>query len=282
MYNHILLCTDGSPAADIAADHALWLAERLAARIEVLYVTDIRILEGPWLADFAGAVGAQPYAALVPQIEQIQKEKADTILNAIRAKCAARNIPNEIYHETGNLVPIVLQHEHRADLVVIGQRGEHAPWNLGMLGSSVERVVRASIKPALVTADSFRPIQRILIAHDGSNASRKALNDGLDLAGHLKAAVTLLTACHPSTEETAATFLREARQLAEQRNLKPHIQLVHGDPEIEILHNAHEIGADLVVMGAYGHTRIREFVLGSTTHHVIRKTTLPVLLVRGA
>jgi nucleotide-binding universal stress UspA family protein len=281
MYKRILLCTDGSPAANVTADYTIWLAGTLSARVCALYVTDIRILEGPWLADFAGAVGAQPYAALVPQLQDIQRDKADAILTAIQKKCQDHNVSCELTHETGNLVPTMLRQESRADLVALGQHGEHAQWSSGMLGSSVERLARASIKPTLVTPDSFHPIRRILIAYDGSDGARKALRDGLDLTQLLACDTTLLTACQHASEEAAATFLREAQQQAEQRCLNVHVQLAHGDAEVEILHWAHQTKTDLIVMGAYGHTRIREFVLGSTTHQVLHKTTVPVLLVRG-
>jgi nucleotide-binding universal stress UspA family protein len=281
MYKRILLCTDGSPAADIAADYAVWLVGNFSASVLALYVTDIRLLEGPWLADFAGAIGAQPYAALVPQMETIQRDKADAILSAVQKKCQDHNIPCELAHDTGSLVPTMLRHEQRADLVVLGQHGEHAQWSHGMLGSGVERIIRASVKPALVTTGSFRPIERILIAYDGSAGARKALADGLDLAQRLHCETTLLTACQHASEDAAAAFLCEAQQEAESRCFPVHAQLAHGDAEVEILHWAHQTKADLIVMGAYGHTRIREFVLGSTTHQVLHHTTVPVLLARG-
>jgi len=281
MYKRILLCTDGSPAADTAADYTIWLAGNFSAGILALYITDVRLLEGPWLADLAGAVGAQPYAALVPQLENIQREKADAILTAIQKKCQDHGVPCELAHDTGSLVPTMLRYEQRADLVVLGQHGEHAQWSHGMLGSSVERMIRASIKPALVTTDSFRPIERILIAYDGSAGADKALHDGLDLAQQLDCETTLLSACQHVSEDAAAGFLHEAQQQAETRHLAVHAQLAHGDAEVEILHWALQTKADLIVMGAYGHTRIREFVLGSTTHQVLHKTTVPVLLVRG-
>ena len=56
------------------------------------------------------------------------------------------------------------------------------------------------------------------------------------------------------------------------------METLHGDPEARILELKESIGADLIVMGAYGHTRIREFILGSTTSHVLRKSDVPVLL----
>ena len=70
----ILLCTDGSAGAAAATQYAVQFAARLGARVQAVYVTDIRILEGPLLADISGALGAQPYAALVPQLNEWQQE----------------------------------------------------------------------------------------------------------------------------------------------------------------------------------------------------------------
>ena len=168
MYKNILLGTDGSPAAGVAADYAIWFAHKLKARLAALYVTDIRILEGPLLADLSGALGAQPYPGLLPQVQEIQREKADMILGAVAQKAAAKGVPCNVTHETGNLVQTMLTHERQADVVVLGQHGEHAPWSGGHLGSSVERVVRASVKPCLVTPETFQGISHLLLAYDGS------------------------------------------------------------------------------------------------------------------
>ncbi len=281
MYQNILLGTDGSPAADVAAEHAVGLAKRLGSRLTAIYVTDVRILEGPLLSDLSGALGAQPYSALLPQIEQIQREKAEAILNSISSRCSAQGVGCETVHATGGLVRTMLQYEAAADLVVLGQRGEHAPWSEGMLGSSVERVVRASFKPCLVTADQFRRIDSLLLAYDGSAESNKALRAGIELASALNLAVTLITVCADDKEQLSFKTLEQARQQAADRKLTVRAELKRGNPEAEILKLAEAVRADLIVMGAYGHTRIRELVLGSTTSHVLRKATVPVLLVRG-
>lgn len=268
MFNTILLCTDGSPDATVAGEYALWLAHKLPAQLQALYVTDIRLLEGPWLADLSGAFGAQPYPALIPKLQELQRQKADTILGAVAERCAQRGVACEVAYETGGLVPTMLQYEQPADLVVLGQHGEHAPWAGDLLGSCVERMVRASVKPCLVTPQEFREIKRVLIAYDGSTESGKALRLGQTLAGNLGAAVSVVTV--------------GARDQAGPGPLVANAKLRHGEPETEILAEREFQNADLIVMGAYGHTRIREWVLGSTTSHVIRKSTVPVLLARGA
>jgi len=81
-------------------------------------------------------------------------------------------------------------------------------------------------------------------------------------------------------EDAAAALLEKAKQRALGGNVKANVEVLHGDPEEGILQLRETVGADLIVMGAYGHTRIRELILGSTTSHVIRKAAVPVLLVR--
>src|SRR2546428_4062617 len=132
------LCTDGWPAAVTATDHAVWFAKKLGARLHALYVTDIRLLEGPLLADVSGALGAQPYSALLPQIQQLQIEKADAILTDVKERCRAHRVSCEVTHETGNLTHVMLEAERTADLVVLGQHGEHAPWHVDLLGSPAD------------------------------------------------------------------------------------------------------------------------------------------------
>jgi nucleotide-binding universal stress UspA family protein len=280
MLKNILLCTDGSPAADVASDYAIWIAKKLHARIQALYITDIRLLEGPMIADLSGALGAQPFPGLYSQLQTIQREKADTLLAAVRQRCEQQHVPCEVAHETGPLIATMLDHERSADIVVLGQHGEHAEWSQGMLGSSVERMVRASIKPCLVTPNEFRPIKHILLAYDGSPESSKALHTGIDLALALGATATIITVCQRDHEDTASKFLQEAHQLARDHKLESRAELIFGDAENEILRLTDSVNADLIVMGAYGHTRIREMIVGSTTSHVIRKATVPVFLSR--
>ncbi len=281
MYQNILLCTDGSPAADAAAEYAIWFGKKLKARLRALYVTDIRLLEGPWIADFSGAIGAQPYSALLPQLQEIQREKATTVLAAVEKRCRDGGVACETSYDTGSLAQIILENEGKADIIVLGQHGEHAPWLAGALGSSVERVVRASVKPCLITPDKFRQIQHVLIAYDGSEESSKALRAGIALAPALGAKVTITTVAALGDEDAASETLHKAKQQALEAGVAADVETLHGDPEAKILELKESVGADLIVMGAYGHTRIREFILGSTTSHVLRKSDVPVLLVRG-
>jgi nucleotide-binding universal stress UspA family protein len=278
----LLLCCDGSPHADIAAEYALWLAQKLGASLDILHITDTRVLEGPLFADISGALGAQPYSALLPQWQQLLREKSELILNAAAEKCKKRGIECRTLSKTGHLIESFLQAERETncDLVVLGQRGEHASLLGEHIGSTAERLVRHSAKPCLVTTDTFHEFQSALIAHDGSDESQKALRLGLSLAKSLKLAVKILTV-YSHDAQKAQEILQKAAEIAREIGVEAVTDALHGEAADALLHVAAPAGATLLVMGAHGHNRIRELILGSVTDKVIRKTKVPVLLVRG-
>ena len=124
--------------------------------------------------------------------------------------------------------------------------------------------------------------QYLVLAYDGSDESSKALRTGIALAETLGVEVTITMVATLGGEDAAAAFLEKAKQRALGGNVKANVEVLHGDPEEGILQLRETVGADLIVMGAYGHTRIRELILGSTTSHVMRKAKVPVLLARGS
>ncbi|MCX7827162.1 MAG: universal stress protein [Verrucomicrobiae bacterium] len=280
MIKSILLCTDGSDYANISGDYAIWLAQKLGARIVALHVTDIRLLEGPLLADLSGAIGAQPYQALLPQLQEMQKQRGGVILEAVADRCRKAGVPCSTLYRTGGLVETICDEEKRTELVVLGQRGEHAKWVGEFLGSSVERVVRGSIKPCLVTPGAFREIRHVLMAYDGSAQSSKSLQVACDLCQALNLALSIITVVAKTLEPGVSNPLDDAVRMAMDHGLKPSAETLVGHAEQQILDFAKRAQADLIVMGAYGHTRIRELILGSTTSHVVRKSVVPVLLTR--
>ncbi len=77
-------------------------------------MTDIRLLEGPWLADLSGALGAQPYWAVLPQLQQIQKERAEMILAAAQERARKSEVVCKTAHVTGGLVQAILDEERQA------------------------------------------------------------------------------------------------------------------------------------------------------------------------
>jgi len=280
MIKSIMVCTDGSAYGDTASDYALFLAARLKARLTGLHVLDARVLEGPMLADISGWVGAQPFSTQWQQFRGLLEEKGAAVLRAFRARAAAAGQDAETRLETGHPARVILAEEVKTELLVLGQRGEHADLIGDLLGSNVERIVRRSFKPCLVTPAAFRPVTKLLAAFDGSAHASQALHEAVELAAALAVPLLILTVRTPPDDPPAEAVAEEGLKLARAHNCAAAALMAEGRPSTAILDTTRAQGCDLIVVGAYGHSLMREWIIGSTTTHLIHQADVPVMLVR--
>ncbi len=278
----ILVCTDGSPYARVCCQYAGWLAARTGAPVEALYVTDLRQFEVPLIADLGGSLGIQPYQAILGQLQELEENKAKIILEDAARILGEAGIRETVTtsHETGLLVDRLTDHEADFDLVMLGKRGEKAPYASDHLGSTVERVVRASARPCLVTSRAFQPVRRLLLAFDGGASARKAAQFLADSRTFHGLEVHIVTVAGDFDADTALRHLREAEGILGGGGFTPVCQTLHGTSEEQIAAYVSGNAIDLLVMGAYGHSRIRYLIIGSTTTEMIRSCRIPVLLFR--
>jgi len=280
MIKSIMVGLDGSAFSDTACDYALFLAERLQARLTGLHVLDARMLEGPLLADTTGWVGAQPFSAQYQQFQALMEQKGEAVIRAFKERVARARQEAEGRLLTGHPARVILQEEALAELLILGQKGEHADQIGELLGSNVERIVRRSYKPCLVTPAAFRPITRMLAAFDASASSSKALHEAIEMALALKAPLVLLTVRARGQEREADLIVEKGLKLARAHACPAARLVLEGRPADVILDAARQQRCDLIVVGAYGHSVIREWIIGSTTAQLIHRADLPVMLVR--
>lgn len=280
MIRSILACIDGSPFSDAAADYAIHLAKLLKARLLGLHVLDLRLFEGPLLADLSGAIGAQPYSDQIGRFRELLTRRGEAVTSAFSDRGKAAGLQPECFIRTGHPPRTILQEEHRAELVVLGQKGEHADIIGEMTGSTVERVMRHSIRPCLVTPAAFQPISRILAAFDGSAHAGQALREAAELALAIDIELVVLTVGENHHTAQADEVSQAARDLLKPHGVKASFITMQGKTSAAILETARTERCGLVALGAYGHSRIRELVLGSTTTYVVSRAHVPVLIVR--
>ncbi|MDJ0568812.1 MAG: universal stress protein [Pleurocapsa sp. MO_192.B19] len=285
----ILLCTDGSAFAENIYHYGAWFATRLQAEIDVLCVTDIRGQQAVQTGNLSGAIGIDTSENLLTRLVELEHEKAK--IDRQRAKlvlqAAAQSLKSEgvdrinLLHETGFLVDCLSQFEAGCDLIVLGKRGQAAEFASGHLGANLERIVRSSHKPCLVTSRQFKPLERVLIAYDGSPSCQKILQFIADSSVFEGLELHIVTVAKSATEQTAIARLESAKQLAQQAGFEPVCSLIEGHSEKAISNYVTEQDISLLLMGAYGHSRIRHLVIGSTTAQMLRSSHIPVLLFRG-
>lgn len=283
MIKKILIPTDGSANSLTALEYGIYIARKLDASLIGLYVLDVNLIQGPMLTDISGSVGMPPYDGFFDAIETSLNEKADGILRDFQERCKKSGIKAEVKKTIGKISPIIIEEAQSADLILMAKKGEHFHLKEGgLLGSVAEAVVRNSGKPVLITPENFVEIESMGLAYDGSDSASKALKLSLELSDQ---AVWPLTAVIITSDaKKAAALSTQIEDMNQKESVAPtsdcEIIILSGKEQDEIIKFIRESAVELMVMGAYGHNRLRELLLGSTTSHVIRKSPIPVLLTR--
>ncbi|MFI5181474.1 MAG: universal stress protein [Thermoanaerobaculia bacterium] len=295
---HVLCPTDFSTFSERSLRYATLLARWSGADLTCLFV-----LAGP-LAPLRDAPTAWVPIGTDPSV----KEKLRERLLRFVEPAAQAGIPVRSLVLEGEPAAVILEEARRVPecLVVLGTHGHSGFENL-VLGSVAEKVLRKAPCPVLtVPRDPEEgpaaaiPFGRILAAIDFSRSSEAGFDTALDFAEASGAAVTAAYVVRevPATEapemihfnvpEYRRLLEKEARErlrafvAARSRGLKVETRILAGKPWRRILHLAHEIAADLVVLGVQGRSAADLLLFGSTAHHLVRTAPCPVLTVRTA
>ncbi|MEX2629670.1 MAG: universal stress protein [Tistlia sp.] len=281
----LIALIDGSLYSHSVCDHAAWVAGRTGAAVEILHVIGRRETGSP-PADLSGSLKLGARTALLEELATLDEQRGKlaqkrgrAILEDAKAKIAAAGVTEVTTRlRIGDLVEAVAECEAEADLVVIGKRGEAADFARLHLGSNLERVARSSRRPLLVAARAFKPIERFLIAYDGGTSSMKAV-DTVARSRLFSGLRCSLVTVGPDSENTRKR-LGNAQALLEAGGYAVEGMVIDGDPETVIAETVEKQAIDLLVMGAYGHSRIRSLIIGSTTAEMLRSCKIPVMLFR--
>lgn len=284
MKTTVLSCIDGSSYAPAVCDAAAWAALRLSAPLKFLHV--LHKEQGVPGADLSGSIGLgaresllEELAALDEKRGKLSQERGRQLLTAAKLRAGAAGVAAaEGLQRHGGLVETLTELQTGIRLLVLGKRGEAADVAADHLGSHLERVIRAMQRPILVTTDNFSAPQRVMIAFDGSATTRKGVEmvAGSPLFQGLSCHLVMVGA---GTAELRA-LLAHAHQTLESSGFTTESVILPGETESVLSHYQQQQGIELMIMGAYGHSRIRQLLIGSTTTQMLRKTTIPLLLLR--
>ncbi|HEX2019105.1 MAG TPA: universal stress protein [Aurantimonas sp.] len=283
--NKILACIDGSDYAQSVCDHAAWAAGRLEVPVEIVHALGRRETSSrPF--DLSGSLELGGREALLAELADLDAQKSRLanqrgrlILEQAAARLRADGVAEVSERlRSGEVTEAIKEMEPQARLVVIGKRGEAADFAKGHLGSNLERVVRSMKKPLLVASRTFQPIERFLVAFDGGRSSPMIV-ERLLASPLLKDVACHLFMVGDGAGE-AGQRLHAAREQLAAAGYSVTVGIGSGDPETVIAEKVKRDGIGLLVMGAYGHSRIRNLIVGSTTTALIQSCTIPVLVIR--
>lgn len=266
---------DGSPHAEAALSHAIRIAGATKGLVRGIHVVDRALLDGVVVADLSGSVGFQPFLNLSGELHDALVSAGGAILAAFESRAKEAGVAFEPVLREGNVSEILAEEAQMSDLAAVGSRGANAAHRRDLVGRHADALARRMPAPLLVAPAEYREFRSPLLAWDGSPKSRKALVLAAELAALLALEVRVVVASVDS--EKGHALLAEAEEELRYRRVKVSSVLRADHPDDAIFAEIAD-GADLVAMGAHGHGRVVELVLGSTTDRVLRAATVPVLL----
>jgi len=280
----IVALVDGSTYSASVCEHAAWIAGRTGAPVELIHVLGRR--EASDSHDHSGAIALGARTALLEELAVLDAQRAKLISHRGRAiledattfleKVGVTDVTTRLRH--GDIVEAVADVEAEARVILIGKRGEAADFARGHLGSNLERIVRASHRPVFVASRAFRPISRVLVAYDGGASAMKAVDHIARSPLFQGLAVHVVTVGSAAPEVTKG--LANAAAMLKAAGIAAQTSVLPGQPETALGKLVEEAQVDMLVMGAYGHSRIRSLIIGSTTTAMIRACKVPVVLMR--
>ena len=280
MISRILVGLDGSKYSEIAGEYGIWLSKKLKRPVVGIHIIDIRLLEGPFIEDVAGALGFTTYSDITPKVKEALEERAKVILDTFAKECREKGGDCSIAQAYGIVYKELVEMADPEDLIIIGKKGQHPHFVHLFLGSTTEAVARHSKCPVMITTDKFKEIKNIVLFFDGREKSIHAVNylNGLykDLGLNPVKIVSVL-------EEDSIEVKNHLKDLINSHaEFEYETEFFTGYPE-EVLENylkENKENLDLAVMGAFGESRVKELILGSTTSYLMQKSPIPLLLVK--
>ncbi|TCQ93911.1 universal stress protein [Pseudomonas sp. JUb52] len=278
----ILACLDGSAVSAAVCDFAAWAGLALDVPLTLLHVLDQRRFPRPGQATPQLLVNREhlltELAALDAQRGNLAEDQGRLLLDAAQlrveeqqARCAGAVLQH------GDLIGSLESLQEDFDLIVLGRQGEDSPPKR-LIGRHLESAIRLLHRPLLVAGHLFVKPNGVLLAYDDSGSARKAVTwvancrlfDGL--------------ACHLVTvgrdrEERRAALARAADELRAQGRTVT-TAITDGDVELGLERYRKQHGLELVVMGAFGHSRLRHFFMGSNTRNMLEAAGSALIVVR--
>ncbi|MCL7945515.1 universal stress protein [Marinobacter sp. ATCH36] len=278
MNNQVIACFDGSDYAQAVADAASWTSKTLGAPLTLLHVMeaaeDNQQQDAPSKSDSM----LTRLSALDQQRVALNRERGELLLDFAAGEASNAGVPDARRKLVrGNLMETLAGLQDDLRVLVVGKRGESATEE--SLGSHLEQMIRTNPRPTLIVGREFTAPTKALLAFDGSDTMVRAINTiaSSPMFHHLECHVVLVgaeTDEHREQLTWAETTLENANV-----DVKTHLA-AETFVDATLTAYAKENDIDLMVMGAYGHSRLRHMLVGSTTSTLLKHTRLTLLVLR--
>lgn len=285
MIKEIDIGIDGSKESFEAYDYAMTIAKRIGSSVKAIFVVDQRKIQIPYI--YAGGTYEISYERIyIPpdpgittfyeKVAEDLRRFADNCLEKCRKKAETAGVPWSGAVREGFPAAELADECRSGDVLIVGQRGENSQFKREVIGSTTEDLVRSSPRPVIVCPASRNPIRRVLIPYDRSREAENAMQLYCNAMKNLAEDVIL----YITSEDGGITDCAEDEvQYLKQHGIPVRLECEDAPPVKSILQKAADEDVDLILVGAHGKHKIRDYLLGSTTVNLVRKSTIPVMIV---
>jgi nucleotide-binding universal stress UspA family protein len=275
MLRTILIGLDGSPGSLVATDLAIRWARRYDAMLVGLGVIDEPGIRQPLAVPAESGVYKQ--STDENRVSET-RHHVEQFLGQFSLRCAQAGVASKVLEKSGLPSDALMSEAQRFDLIVVPRDANFHFATQGRDDDTITAVLRGAGRPVVIVPPELPANHSVVVAYDGSPQAARTLQvfqtlalNGVEPVHVVTVGETRLPAA--KCADRAVEFLRSHEVQSE-----PHIVISGDPPGKAILAEAARLGAGLVVMGACGQPRLREFFFGSATKHTLANSTIPLFL----
>ena len=279
--NRVIACIDSSPCINALAEAAAWIARETQRELVLLQILDY-YPASYHLGEISGVIGFESNAMLLKELAELEQKQSElaldysnNLLNHISEMIQQKyEITASHIQEKGDFLEQSFHVLKDDDIAIIGRVGERAAERNKPIGSNVENFIRGVNCTVMTVGENFKPPTRFIFAYEYSPTcvnlmKRVAQSDLLKLLQcHL-----LYVGDHPEVLKEPSQYLTDA-------GFDVVMEYRYGDVAENILEYQNEHGIQLILLGAFSHSKIRQFFLGSVATSIFRNSLVPLLVVK--
>lgn len=281
----VFACIDDSKLSEAVCDYAAWMARRIDVPLKLLHTIDHHH-EKAVTTDLSGKIGVDSRDHLLEELTTLEQQQSKVriqqgkkILSAAKQRVVEDGVPEPITClQHGSLHEALIEFEKDIHVLVVGARGKVHEDQSDQIGAKLESMIRSLHRPVLVAYQAFTEPKNIMIAYDGSDSAKKVVQ----LVANKQFCEGLTCHLVYVSKKSGSNGMLEkaAKTLRDSGEMDVISVILEGKPEQVLCDYQTEHQIDMTIMGAFSHTRLHDFLVGSFTHKMLLKTNKALLLLR--
>lgn len=278
---YILCCVDGKNYSEAVCDYAVMIANNMKLKVKLLNVVEHKHTSNT--LDLSGNIKlgekddilealAQEEAIASKSSIKAGRELLVTLKQRASASCNHEILTSQVH---GDIIENIIESQDEIEVLVIGINSNDEQ----LIGTNVKDIIKSIHKPVLLVNNEFKAPKKLLIAYNGSTESKKLLTSTASYPIFTKEIQRDIVNLN-THKESSSKLLEEAKEIFAKNSIMVNTQSLEGESEDLIVEYFAKNESDILAMGAFGHSWIKELVFGSFTSKILSKMKKPILLFR--